>query len=280
MTTHDDGPEDCSEDGDDAPELPERAVLDAWAVPPASPELTDRVLNHVEADPSVGTVIPLPARRRGKGLAVVGLAMVAAAALVLGLAQLWRPAPAEDPRAVAAKAPDEAAAAPDHTPLEQVDGVEPDDASVEPVVTAPADAIHAPADAPRPGSAEPSDPEPAETSEPEPPPGSKAPEVEIPFIRPQPKPEAKPQPKPDPRKTATLRIGTAPGRGWADVSIDGKHVGRTPIMNVKVRPNRSHTVKWVWPQGESFTTTVTLKDGQTMVLKAPASAPKEPSEDG
>src|SRR5690606_40712561 len=108
-----------------APVLPKRAVLEAWTVPEPAQDLTDRVLAHVDASPlgarpdaapdapdvpdapdaPDAPVVALPRRRGGLGLAVVGVAMVAAAALVLGLVQLVRASPPEDARTAAGAAP-------------------------------------------------------------------------------------------------------------------------------------------------------------------------------
>lgn len=95
------------DDRDDAPALPEREVLDAWRVPAPAPALTDRVLAHVEAALPLAAVAgrPVTSPRRGAALVVVGVAMLAAAAVVLGVAQSWRRPPATEPVSAAVAAP-------------------------------------------------------------------------------------------------------------------------------------------------------------------------------
>jgi PEGA domain len=95
------------DDHDDAPALPKRELLEAWQVPPPAPDFTDRIMAHVEAALPMGAVVALPTARRrgGLSLAVVGVAMVAAAALVLGLAQTWHRTPAAEPAEPAVAAP-------------------------------------------------------------------------------------------------------------------------------------------------------------------------------
>lgn len=102
ITEHDD-----DDDRDDAPALPERGVLDAWRVPAPAPALTDRVLAHVEAALPLAAVAPRPVAlpRSGARLVVVGVAMLAAAAVVLGVAQAWRRPPATEPVSAAVAAP-------------------------------------------------------------------------------------------------------------------------------------------------------------------------------
>jgi hypothetical protein len=123
------------DDRDDEPVLPEPELLAAWQVPPASPDLTDRVLAHVEAALPMSTVTALPRgpRRGGLSLAVVGVAMVAAAALVLGLAQTWSRAPEPLPPPAAVTAPPldaEAGPAPAHAGATLVVHTTPRDATV------------------------------------------------------------------------------------------------------------------------------------------------------
>jgi serine/threonine protein kinase len=74
------------------------------------------------------------------------------------------------------------------------------------------------------------------------------------------------RPKPTAAKTATLRIGTKPGVPPAKVTVDGKPVGTTPVMNVAVTPGK-HTVKFTWDGRPAATETVNVSDGQTLNVK-------------
>jgi serine/threonine-protein kinase len=75
------------------------------------------------------------------------------------------------------------------------------------------------------------------------------------------------RPKPPAAKTATLRIGTKPGVPPAKVSVDGKALGNTPLMNVAVTPGK-HTVKFTWTSGRApATEVVTVGDGQSILVK-------------
>jgi len=114
------------EDETSVPSLPGPDLLGAWEVPEPAPDLADRVLDHVETAMNTMTDAPIPEpatmpvpRRGGLGLAVVGVAMVAAAALVLGLTPWWRaPAPVEPgPAVVVAPAAQRAAVSPDGAAL-------------------------------------------------------------------------------------------------------------------------------------------------------------------
>ncbi|MCA9710387.1 MAG: PEGA domain-containing protein [Myxococcales bacterium] len=96
---------------DSDPPLPERDVLDAWRVPDPAPDLVDRVLQRLDAQTVETVEIIAPktsidrAPHRGLGLALVGVATLAAAALVLALGP-WRPSPpAASPDLAVATAP-------------------------------------------------------------------------------------------------------------------------------------------------------------------------------
>lgn len=242
MTTdHDD------DDRDDAPALPDRDVLDAWRVPAPAPELTDRVLAHVEAALPLGAVavLPVASRRKGLPLVVVGVAMLAAAALVLGLAQSWRRPPAAEPASAAVTAPPptldpsvDDAPEPERAPT-KADAPAAAEAPYDPVSPELVDVLLVPPveDAARKGRK-----------------GRKA---------------SKAKPDDDAKKTATLRIGTARGQSWATVFIDGVRIGATPIMNAKVTPGR-HTVRWEWADGTSATTVeIEVAAGETKTVKSP-----------
>jgi hypothetical protein len=67
-------------------------------------------------------------------------------------------------------------------------------------------------------------------------------------------------------EVATLRIGTNAGVAVADVFVDGKRVGPTPIAAFEVSPGK-HTVQWKWPDGRVITEQVTVNPGETRTLK-------------
>jgi eukaryotic-like serine/threonine-protein kinase len=79
-----------------------------------------------------------------------------------------------------------------------------------------------------------------------------------------PKPPA--PPKPTLAKTATLRIGTNPGVLPAQVFVDGKPVGTTPVGGFKVAPGK-HKVKWKWTDGREVTMSVDVADGEVKLIK-------------
>ncbi|HWB78329.1 MAG TPA: protein kinase [Nannocystaceae bacterium] len=89
-----------------------------------------------------------------------------------------------------------------------------------------------------------------------------------PSTRPsKPKPPKQPTPpKPTAAKTSTLRIGTNAGVAPAQVFVDGKLVGTTPIGGLKVSPGK-HKVKWKWPDGREVTTSVDVADGEMKTIK-------------
>ncbi len=70
-----------------------------------------------------------------------------------------------------------------------------------------------------------------------------------------------------PAKTAILRLGTDSGQGPAKVYVDGRYVGTTPVMRVKVVPG-SHRIKFTWPDGSAWIKRVIVKDGQSKVVKS------------
>ena len=85
-------------------------------------------------------------------------------------------------------------------------------------------------------------------------------------------PRSRPDPDPEPAppapaaKTATLRIGTNSGVPPAEVYVDGRRVGKTPLPSVKVTPGR-HRVKYKWPDGKEVSQTVDVADGGSKVVK-------------
>jgi hypothetical protein len=83
------------------------------------------------------------------------------------------------------------------------------------------------------------------------------------------KPRSDPSPSPSKTQaaTSTLRIGTNPGVPPAEVFVDGKRAGKTPIPGHKVTPGR-HQVKFKWPGGKEIKKSVTVEDGGAQVVKA------------
>lgn len=241
MTLHHD------DDDDDEPTLPAPEVLDAWVVPPAAPDLADRVVDHVEAVLPSGPVVALrPRRRGGLGLGVVGVAMVAAAGLVLGLVQLSR-SPTVDPVPPAAvTAPAGApAVAPTPAPVEPPPvAVTPEDAD-DPSLGGPPPLRNPFDDGRVPGAHEHPDQPPRVSAK-----------------------GGKDGPKDDAKELAFLRIGTMRGYAPAKIYVDGKYVGMTPLMKVGITSGRRHTVRWVWPDSDAELK-VTLNAGETRTLKGP-----------
>ena len=73
---------------------------------------------------------------------------------------------------------------------------------------------------------------------------------------------------PEPKESAYLTVNATP---WADVYVDGTHVGQTPIGNLEVEAG-THTIRLVCPPLEAeVTRTVTLAPGE----KKPVSADLE-----
>lgn len=65
---------------------------------------------------------------------------------------------------------------------------------------------------------------------------------------------------------ATLRVGTMPGAAPAEVYIDGKLVGTTPLAKVKLEAG-SHTVEFVWKNGHRETKRVELEAGKAAIVR-------------
>lgn len=219
----------------DDPDLVEQG-LEAWEVPEPPPDLTDRILAQnaqtlaalsrpdttpEPADEETPIMLPTDPRPSSSNLrpfwtaTMVGFA--AAAALLLAFA-----------------------AGQDSAPQAPTPSVP----KVEVQVTAP---ITTP-------------------STPPPPTPSRAPELPdkiiiqettpAPVVKtPPPAPKAPTSPKsarttrkkqPPAEERAILRLGTAPGVGLAQVYVDGKHVGSSPIARFDVDPGK-HTVRYEWP---------------------------------
>jgi len=83
-----------------------------------------------------------------------------------------------------------------------------------------------------------------------------------------PKPEVK-DPKPAPKakpKNAELKIGSGPGLPPATVWVDGQKQAKTTPVSVMVSAG-SHTVKWKYPDGKTFTKKVTAAENSAQVIK-------------
>jgi serine/threonine-protein kinase len=71
---------------------------------------------------------------------------------------------------------------------------------------------------------------------------------------------------PKTKDMGTLRIGTNAGADPAEVFVDGKRIGTTPIAAYKVAAGM-HVVKWKWP-GKVDTATVMVVAGETKLIKS------------
>lgn len=67
-------------------------------------------------------------------------------------------------------------------------------------------------------------------------------------------------------KTAILRIGTNPGVPPANVFVDGKFAGKTPIASFKVTPGK-HKVEFKWDDRPTVKQEITVADGGSAVVK-------------
>jgi len=83
-------------------------------------------------------------------------------------------------------------------------------------------------------------------------------------------PAAKPVvPKPVAVKTGKVSINVSGGKGWGDVFVDGKNIGRTPKFNYELSAG-PHTVKVVNEQlGLNYSKNVTIVGGETAKVLAP-----------
>jgi hypothetical protein len=67
-------------------------------------------------------------------------------------------------------------------------------------------------------------------------------------------------------KTAQIGIAPAPGAPPAKVTVDGKSVGKTPVVSVAVSPGR-HTIKCTFPDGKTTSQTVSVSDGPKKIVR-------------
>ena len=76
-------------------------------------------------------------------------------------------------------------------------------------------------------------------------------------------------PKPVAVKTGKVSINVSGGKGWGDVFVDGKNIGRTPKFNYELSAG-PHTVKVVNEQlGLNYSKNVTIVGGETAKDLAP-----------
>lgn len=66
---------------------------------------------------------------------------------------------------------------------------------------------------------------------------------------------------------AVLRIGVNVGIAPAQIFVDGKLLGTSPIGSAKVKPG-SHKVTWKWSDGREVTMSVVLAPGEVKLIKA------------
>ncbi|MEM6292032.1 MAG: PEGA domain-containing protein [Myxococcota bacterium] len=75
--------------------------------------------------------------------------------------------------------------------------------------------------------------------------------------------DSKPKKK---KKTSVLRIGTESGVASAQVRVDGRPMGTTPLARVQVTPG-THRVQFTWPDGRTMTKVVHVRDGAAAVVR-------------
>ena len=71
----------------------------------------------------------------------------------------------------------------------------------------------------------------------------------------------------EPTGEGTLRIGVEVGAAPAEVFVDGKSVGFTPIASVRVQAGR-HKVRWEWNDGRKITKIVSIEADVATVIRA------------
>jgi hypothetical protein len=118
--------------------------------------------------------------------------------------------------------------------------------------------------------------------EPEPAPALECPPIEVMQVPvPVPVREAAPKPprersvqpgasnglkNPFAKPNSTLHIGTNRGAEPAEIWIDGKRRGKTPLPNVKV-PAGTHTIEFRFPDGKIIQRRIDIEDGGTEFIK-------------
>lgn len=108
---------------------------------------------------------------------------------------------------------------------------------------------------------------------PTPPPQRVSPDLQNPFHEPTPPGDISGDLKdpfhgsaPAATPTAVLRIGVVRGSGPAEVFVDARPIGSTPIGLLKVTPG-THHVRWVWSDGRVFEQSIDVAAGDTKLLK-------------
>lgn len=101
---------------------------------------------------------------------------------------------------------------------------------------------------------------------PTPTPPTPTPEVKDPKpVKTTPTPTTAPTPKAKP-KNAELKIGSGPGLPPATVWVDGQKQAKTTPVSVMVSAG-THTVKWKYPDGKTYTKKVTAAENSAQVVK-------------
>ena len=221
--------------------LPPPEILDAWEVPEPSPDAIDRLFT---ASPMERPMHPAPHNNRRSLLAPVAIGFFVAAALLLSF---WIGRSSVEPRVIETPAP---------PPV---------------IVSEPAVACGCPQPEPAPPCPEPevAPNEPTPTPEPAPSPGQD---------RRRPTPRHRADALLPPRSNdlenpfsaedddATLHIGTHAGATPAEIFIDGKPRGLTPLPNVRVEPGR-HRVRFRFADGRIVEKRVEVEGGERRVIK-------------
>ncbi len=258
------------------------ALLDAWLrnTPVAQSEVGSPApvqASAAEPRPSLAPV-PMPAppptpvavehrqffaRRKRARAPLALLALLLSFAAGFWLVTRWREPEATRPEPAPAET---APAATVETTQEPIPAAAPEAAEVAPPPEAPAEA----APAPTPEAA----PEPAEASEVSPP---AAEPIAVEPPAPAPAPPARPAPPAvaeQPRTALDTPALAPPPRGprlsvnaqpWADIELDGKPVGQTPLGDVPISPG-SHLVKAKLPDGRVLERRVDARAGDLYVV--------------
>jgi hypothetical protein len=218
--------------------LPPPEILDAWEVPEPSLDAIDRMFT---APPMERPMHAAPNNNRRSLLAPVAIGFFVAAALLLSF---WIGRSSVEPRVIETPAP-------------------------PPVIVAePAVAVACPEPEPAPPCPEPAfvPDEPAETPVPE-----VGPKRIVPRKRNTPPTPSTSQDLKNPfasaDEEARLHIGTNRGAPPAEIFIDGKRRGKTPLANVAVEPGR-RVVEFRFDNGKIVRQRVNVEAGDTRVIKA------------
>jgi hypothetical protein len=214
--------------------LPPPEILDAWEVPDPSRDAIDRMFTAA-FEPDPGMERPMHATPRRSLFTSVAVGFLVAAGLLLSF---WIGRSSVEPIVVDTPPPSLPPAAPAAEPAITLACPEPEPAPECPAV----ETVEVPVPMPVPEVA------------PRPPRKRAAP------------PAARDLKDPFASKSVTLHLGTNKGAGPAEVFIDGKRRGMTPLPNIKVLPGR-HTVRFKFPTGREITRRIDVSDGETHFVK-------------